>query len=319
MGTGAYYLGAPDDWEYIPRFTKFGRLRVIHDFDSDRADMTRGKPLLAAVLSEFKNIDRYVKAEIQAAVLNGMIWGAITTPLEHDDIVELFRGNEKQYMASRSAHSVKMKGGTLATLFPGDKLESFMPQRPAGQFGVFVENVEKIITVGSGMPHILAKKDFAKSNYSNTRAAMSELYRLVTRKRDRLGAGWLDKVNALFMEEVVNDGRIVAPRWYEFKRSYLRGTWIGPPRGYVDKEKEVKGNVLELAAGLNTLKRIAAEQGLHWKDLIRQRARERAYAVAQGLPDDISMLAGGGGGTPPAQDEATDPETGEPLRNGTED
>jgi lambda family phage portal protein len=272
-------------WVTVPRTTRFGRLRVIHDFDSDRADMTRGKPLLAAVLAEFKNIDRYVKAEIQAAVLNAMIWGAITTPLEHDDIVELFKGNEDNYMAARAKHAVKMKQGTLATLFPGDQLESFIPQRPNTQFGVFVENVEKIIAVGAGMPHLIAKKDFAKSNYSNTRAAMSELYRTVVRRRDRLGSGWLDKVNCLFMEEVVNDGRLAAPRWYEFKRSYLRGTWIGPPRGYVDKEKEVKGDVLALQANLTTFQRIAAEQGMHWKDLLRQCARERAFMAKEGLPD----------------------------------
>lgn len=172
---------------------------------------------------------------------------------------------------------------------------------------MFVENVEKIIAVGAGIPHLIAKKDFAKSNYSNTRAAMAELYRTVIRRRDRLGAGWLDKVNELLMEEVVNDGRIQAPRWYELRRSYLRGTWIGPARGYIDKEKEVKGDVLSLASGTETLQRIAAERGYHWKDLIRQRARERAFAAAQGLPDDIGALAGAGGGASSSPDGA-DPE-----------
>ncbi len=298
---------AANDWERIPRTTSFGRLRVIHDCDRDRADQTRGQPLLAAVLAEFKNIDRYVKYEIQAALANAMIWGAITTPLTHDEIVELFRGNEKDYMAARASHaSIKMQSGTLATLFPGDQLQGFIPQRPAAQFGVFVENIEKIITVGSGMPHMLAKKDFSKSNYSNTRAAMAELYRTVVRRRDRLGAGWLDKVNGLLMEEVVNDGRIAAPRWYELRRSYLRGSWIGPARGYVDKEKEVKGDVLALGANLTTLQRLAAEQGMHWKELIRQRAREREYARAQGMADDIAALAGAPTPPPPESDTAVD-------------
>ena len=73
--------GASFDSVRIPRTTSWGRLRVIHDFDSDRADQTRGAPLLSAVLDQFKNIDRYAKAELRAAIMNAMIWGAITTPL----------------------------------------------------------------------------------------------------------------------------------------------------------------------------------------------------------------------------------------------
>lgn len=271
-------------WERIPRRTAFGRLRVIHDFDSDRADQTRGKPLFSAVLDQFKNIDRYVKAEIQAALMNAMIWGAITTPLEHDDIVELFKNDKDGYLQSRREHAVRMQSGTLATLYPGDKLESFMPQRPAAQFGTFVRNVEQIIAVGVDMPHELAKKDFSLSNYSNTRAAMLEAWRGFNRRRDRLGAGWLDPINGLFMEEMVNAGRIEAPRYYEFRRAYQRCSWIGPGRGYVDKTKEVTGDLLSLDGNVNTLQRICAEQGLHWREVLDQRATERKYATSIGLP-----------------------------------
>lgn len=271
-------------WERIPRRTSFGRLRVIHDFDGDRADQTRGKPLLSAVLDQFKNLDRYVKAEIQAALMNAMIWGAITTPLEHDEIVELFKGDEAAYMKARADHAVRMQAGTLATLFPGDKLESFLPQRPAAQFGVFTKNIEAIISVGADMPYELAKKDFSQSNYSNTRAAMLEAWRSFNRRRDRLGAGWLDPINGLFMEEMVNAGRIEAPRYYEFRRAYQRCIWIGPGRGYVDKTKEVTGDLLSLDGNVNTLQRICAEQGLHWREVLDQRATERKYAESIGLP-----------------------------------
>lgn len=296
-------------WERIPRRTRFGRLRVIHDFDGDRADQTRGKPLLSAVLDQFKNLDRYVKAEIQAALMNAMIWGAITTPLEHEEIVELFKGDEDKYMKARSDHAVRMQAGTLATLFPGDKLESFMPQRPAAQFGVFTKNVERIISVGADMPYELAKKDFSDSNYSNTRAAMLEAWRSFSRRRDRLGAGWLDPINGLFMEEMVNAGRIEAPRYYEFRRAYQRCTYIGPGRGYVDKTKEVTGDLLSLAGNTNTLQRICAEQGLHWREVQDQRATERRYAASLGLPEvDPKSLTSGRGSAGPADESGAMPD-----------
>lgn len=291
-GDEFFMLQTPVRWERIPRKTQFGRLRVIHDYDSDRPDQTRGKPLLSAVLDQFKNLDRYVKAEIQAALMNAMIWGAITTPLEHDEIVELFKGNETEYLAARAKHAVKMQSGTLATMFPGDKLESFMPQRPATGFEMFVENIEKIIAVGGGVPHVLAKKDFSKSNYSNTRAAMLEAWRGFTRRRDRLGAGWLDPINGLFMEEMVHAGRIEAPRFYEFRRAYQRCIWIGPGRGYVDKTKEATGDQIMLDGNMITLQHICAEQGLNWREVLDQRATERKYAETLGLPDHSAARSG---------------------------
>jgi lambda family phage portal protein len=294
------------EWEYIPRRTPFGRLRVIHDFDGDRADQSRGKPLLSAVLDQFKNIDRYVKAEIQAALMNAMIWGAITTPLDHEDIVDLFKGNAEALKA-RVDHKVRMQSGTLATLFPGDKLESFLPQRPAAGFGVFVENIEKIITVATGIPHILSKKDFAKSNYSNTRAALADAYRGYSRRRDRLGAGWLDPSNALLMEEVVNDGRIDAPRFYEFKRAYLRGMWIGPTLVYIDKENEVKGDILSVNANMDTLERIAASRGMNWREMIDQRATEIAYCKKKGVDPTVVIPGDPTKRTVPGVDPNADP------------
>lgn len=272
-------------WERIPRRTDFGRLRVIHDFEGDRPDQTRGKPLFSAVLDQFKNIDRYVKAEIQAALMNAMIWGAITTPLEHAEIVELFQGNPEKYMAARERHDVHMRAGTLAALMPGDKLEPFMPSRPAAQFGVFVKNVESIISVGAGTPHIIAKKDYSESNYSNTRAAYADAWRTFNRRRDRLGSGTLDPINGLFMEEMVNAGRIQAPRFYEFRRAYQRCTWIGPGQGYIDKVKEATGDLLAIDGNIDTLANVCAQRhGRHWREMVDQRASEMAYLTLKGLP-----------------------------------
>lgn len=281
-------------WERIPRRTAFGRLRVIHDFDGDRADQTRGKPLLSSVLDQFKNIDRYVKAEIQAALLNAMIWGAITTPLDHEQIETLFDGNEQKYLDARRRYTVKMQAGTLATLFPGDQLEPFMPQRPAPQFGVFHKNVARIIAVGADMPYEVAMKDYSDSNYSNTRAAMVEFWRSVNRKRDRLGAGCMDPINGLFMEEMVNAGRIetTPAEFYANRRAYQRCTWIGPGRGYVDKVKEATGDRIMLDGNMTTLQRVAGEQGLHWRELLDQRKTEWTYEhVTLGLPDHSGTRA----------------------------
>lgn len=270
-------------WEFVPRRTEFGRLRVIHAFDPERSGQSRGKPLLTSILPQFKQIDRYTSAEIMAAVVNAMIAMTIETPLDNDSIVDLFSKDSTAYLKARQDHAVGLKAGSMIPLFPGDKATSFLPQRPASGFGAFVENIYRVIGVAMDMPYELLMKDFSKTNYSSARAAMLEAWRSFYRRRDWLGTQWMDPIYGLWLEEMVNAGRIEAPGFYENRWAYQRCKWIGPGRGWVDPVKEADASVIRVNANLSTLEQECAEQGLDWEEVLEQRAAEIAYMKVLGL------------------------------------
>jgi lambda family phage portal protein len=271
-------FGGPEDFEFVPRRTPSGRLRVLHVFDAERPGQSRGKSAFASVLSNFKQIDRYVEAEIMAAVSNAMIAGTIETPLDHESILELFRGNRDEYMESRAKHRTRIESGTFVPLFPGDKLEPFLPSRPATAFGAFVQNVFQIIGVGLDLPDILLRKDFSKVNYSSARAALIEAWRSFSRWRDWLGTMFLDPWYALWMEEAANTGRIALPvDFYENRGAYTKCLWLGPARGQIDPTKETDAVEKRLALNISTLEAECAELGRDWREVAEQRAIERAY------------------------------------------
>lgn len=270
-------------WEKIPRKTEFGRLRVIHGFDPERSGQSRGKPLLTSILPQFKQIDRYTNAEIMAAVVNAMIALVVQSPMSHEQVMELFEGDADAYLAARAANAVSLQAGTAISTFPGDTVQSFLPQRPASGFGQFVENIYRIIGVGLDMPYELLMKDFSKTNYSSARAAMLEAWRSFNRRRDWLGTQWADPVSWLFLEEMVNANRIEAPGFYENRWAYQRCRWIGPGRGWVDPVKEADASVLRMNNNLSTLEQECAEQGLDWEEVLEQRAREKEKMKLLGL------------------------------------
>lgn len=282
-------INRPDGWDYIPRKTPWGRMLVLHGFDPDRPAQSRGKPLLSSVLGNFKSADRYVQAEINAAVANAMISGLIYTDLDQDAIVELFRNKEDEYLKARQEHStIKLESGSLIPMFPGDKLEPFIPARPAAQFGAFMTNVHRIIAVGLDIPYELLMKDFSVTNYSSARAAMLEAWRSFMRRRDWLGTQWMDQVNALFMEEVVNDGRVKLPRgvdFYQYKQALTRARYIGPGRGWVDPVKEATAAALRIKFRLSTLEKECAEQGDDWREILEQVAYELKEMERLGIGD----------------------------------
>lgn len=278
-------------WTRIPRKTEFGRLRVIHDFDQERAGQSRGKPLLTAVMTHFKQADRYIAAELMAAVVNGMVAGTIETPLDQEAIIELFAKDNEAYLKARQESAVRLEGGSLIPLFPGDKMTPFIPGRPAAAFGPFLENVFRIVAVGLDMPYELLLKDFSKTTYSSARASMLEAWRSFNRRRDRLGTAFMDPVYALFIEELVNDGRVEAPGFYDNRASYLRCRWIGPGKGWVDPVREAQAAQIRIDSNISTLEDECAEQGKDWREVLEQKAVEVSEMARLGISDQAALRA----------------------------
>lgn len=288
---GDFMLGGFDgstigQWERVPRRTPFGRLRVIHFYDQERSAQTRGKPLLTTVLPMLKQVDRSVRAEIDASVANALVAGIITTPLERDDVVELFSKDADAYMKARDEHAVRLSSGSLMSLFPGDDFKGFTPSRPNPQLAAFIKNILMIAACGLDMPYELLVKDWSNTTYTSGRMALLEAWRSFNRRRDLLGTMFLDPIKALFLEEQVYAGNIEADGWEDPVRrcAYLHGSWIFPGRGWVDQVKEANGAQIRLNTGLTTFAKECAEQGLYWRDVIRQRAVEKAFCEKEGVP-----------------------------------
>lgn len=279
-------------WEFVPKRNAIGRRVAIHCYDKERSGQSRGKPILSSVLSNFKGLDRYTAAEIQAAVINAMVAMVIETPLDQSGIEALFRDDKAEYLKARSEHAVAIESGSTLALFPGDKATAFAPSRPSNGFGAFQENVGRIIALAYDMPYELLFKDFTKANYSSMRAAMLEAWRSFNRRRDDLGTQWADPVYMLFLEEAINAGKVEGPDFYTMPYAYARCAWIGPGRGWVDPVKEAQAAEIRIKTRISTYRDECAEQGRDWQEVMDQQATERAYADELGLPEASTGSAG---------------------------
>lgn len=281
---GDYWLGSDvDSWERVPAYTSFGRRRVLHIHDIERIGQTRGKPVLSAIMPMFKMLDHYERSELQAAIVNAMIAAFIETPMDTENLNEMFGGNGSDYLDAKKDWKVKLEGGSIIPIFPGDKIAPFTPSRPNSAYGSFIENVLRNIGTGLNIPYELLLKDFSKTNYSSARAALLEAWRFFNGKRAWLANNWATPVYELWLEEAVNKGLIEAPDFYENKYAYSRCKWIGAGRGWVDPVKEAQACQIRMEIGLSTLEAECASQGLDWEEVLEQRAREKAKLQKLGL------------------------------------
>jgi lambda family phage portal protein len=275
--------GIGGEWVCIPAQTPWGRKRVIHVYTQDRVDQTRGKPILAPVIEQFRMLDSYQRAELQSAIVNALVAGVIETPLDPATLAEMVGGDPNGYLAAKNEYRVQLEGGSFIPLYPGDKMTPFAPDRPAPQFAAFSEFVLRQIGVSMGLPYEQLMKDYSKTNYSSARAALLESWRYFTTRRSWLTTYWAQPIYELWFEEAVNSGLIDAPDYYNMRVLYTRAKWIGPGRGWIDPVKEAEAAQIRMASGLSTLEAECAEQGLDYNDVIDQRQIEKARLQEAGL------------------------------------
>jgi len=275
--------GIAGEWECIPAETDWGRKRVLHIYQPDRVDQTRGKPLLTPVIEQFRMLDSYQRAELQSAIVNALVAGIIETPLDPATLAEMVGGDPNNYLAAKNEYRVQLEGGTFIPLYPGDKMVPFAPARPAPQFAAFSEFVLRQIGVSMGLPYEQIMKDYSKTNYSSARAALLESWRYFTTRRAWLTTYWAQPVYELWFEEAVNAGLIDAPDFYAQRAFYTRAKWIGPGRGWIDPVKEAEAAQVRMATGISTLEAECAEQGMDYNDVIDQRMIEKQRLQEAGL------------------------------------
>ncbi|WP_092939630.1 phage portal protein [Paracidovorax wautersii] len=294
-GNFAVHTGGFQQWDRIPAFTAWGRRRVIHLHDKDRTGQSRGRPLVSAVMRDFKMAGDYASNELQSSVANSLVAAFIESNLSNDASAALF-GKEPREAWNTSLGEMRgsvrqLKGSAMIPLPVGAKVSGFTPGRPNPAFEAFMLAVLRHIAAGMNMSYELLLKDFSKTNYSSARATLLEVWRYFNGRRRWLTDVFLRPVYELWLEEAVNAGEIDAPGFYDNQYAYCRARFIFGGRGWVDPVKEAQSAAMRIAAGISTLEIECAEQGLDYEEVLDQLAIEAAMRRERGLgPVSAALL-----------------------------
>ncbi len=286
--------GAPD-WVYVERETEWGRPVMLHAFEADRAGQFRGAPPLAPILRKLKQMVRYDEAELQAAMVNAVLAAFITSPSNHEDLAEALTAKDIQalYADRLSAYRdapPRIPGGMAHFLYPGDEVTLTQPGHPNSGFEAFFRAALRNVASTVGLTYEQLTMDWSQVNYSSARAALMEVWRGLTARKDMFAAQFMNRIWRAWLEEAIDRGRVrlpsKAPSFEAMPEAWCRVDWIGPARGWVDPEKEAKASALRLAGKISNLERECAEQGIDWKQNARKLARQRRFFISLGLDPD---------------------------------
>ena len=282
-------------WQRIPAFAGWGRRRVIHVHDKERAGQNRGKPSLTSVMRQFKVLNDFTNAELKAAVVNAKVAMVTKSNLSQESVTELLasdseaREKYEQALTERGLSTISMEDGQIIPLALGEDLAGFTPARPTDSFDPFVTTIFRHIATGLNIPYELLMKDFSRTTYSSARAALIEAWRFFRGRRQWISTYFARPVFELWLEEAVHLGVVEAPDFYENRAAYCRCRWIGPGRGWIDPTKEADAAKIRLDANLSTLEAECAEQGQDWEEVLEQRRAEKQRMEELGLTPKIEV------------------------------
>jgi lambda family phage portal protein len=282
-------------WDKIPRETAWGRPIVVHDFDSDRAGQHRGGAgIFAPVLQRLKMLVKYDGVELDAAIINAIFAAYVESPFDRELVTEALNDGEhlNMYQQGRSEfhdESTLMLGNArIPCLYPGEKINSVMANRPSGNFQAFEGAVLRNVATGVGLSAQQVTNDWSDVNYSSARGALLEAWKTLHRRRHDFGQHFAAPIRASWLEEAheVDDLPLPsgAPDFAEYRGAYARCRWMGPGRGWIDPVHEKQGSVIGMDAALSTLEDECAEQGLDYEEVLEQRRYELQLFDEYGIP-----------------------------------
>ncbi|MDX3929214.1 MAG: phage portal protein [Shinella sp.] len=287
--------GAPE-WVRVARETEWGRPVMVHAFEADRDGQFRGVPPLAPILRKLKQMTQYDEAELKAALVNSVLAAFITSPGDHEAIAEALTEPEaaarwdqrvQERVGIYKDAPPKIPGGMAHFLYPGDQVTITQPGHPNSGFEAFFRAALRNVASTVGLTYEQLTMDWSQVNYSSARAAILEIWRGLTARKDMFAAQFMNQIYRAWLEEAI-DRRVIrlpsrSPSFEAAPAAWSRVDWIGPARGWVDPEKEAKAAGLRLSLGISHLEKECAEQGMDWKQVARKRARERRFLLALGL------------------------------------
>lgn len=261
-------------------------------YDPDRADANRGITSMAHAIDDGLNIQDILRYEKVGVLMNSAIGWAITTQSGNADPGTAFIESGFTAAATGGLPWETLAPGMIPRLKVGEDITSFGSNRPSQAFMGFLEFLIRNIAVGLGLPFEFIW-DLTQAKGTGSRFILAKAQRRFEQRQQLLIDRFCNRVWRWVIAKGIKRGDLPAlPFWWTAR-------WQAPAKITVDMGREAVANRDDLKYGNRTLEMDAGEQGLDWRDDLRDQTEieagdllERAVrliAKAKTLGQELSL------------------------------
>ena len=244
---------------------------VLHFYDCDRPNQTRGVTWLHAGMVPLKLLGGYEEAEVVAARVAAQKMGWIVKT-----------NGEPGEGAATKPGNFEAAPGIIEELAEGWQFQSWDPQHPVAAFGMFIKTMLRKIATAFGVSYNALANDLENVNYSSMRSGLLiERDQWLTLQLDWVES-FLQPIYADWLNMAILVGELQLPSMDH--RVYAEAA-VWKPRGWqwVDPLRDVTALEAEIALGVSSRTRACAERGLVYEDILDELDMEARLAARKGV------------------------------------
>lgn len=333
----AMLWGPPDHyvWKRVPRYSSWGRQQVVHFFEQDRPDMTRGMSSFTTALLPMRLLNDYMTTELESAAIRATYAAVIQSKLNYEEAMKVV-GDEYagaieknpvldftlRSMADKATfyrgQDFKFGKSKVAHLLPDEELKMVQGNSHTSNIGDFSKTNLYTLASALGVDYASLTKDYSSTNYSGARAALYDVWRSYEVRRQSFIENIPWPVFCCWLEEqIALRGTIPMlgkKSFYEVRDALCYGTFETWTKPRLDPLKETMADLALYKAGALSLRDLCKIDGRDWRKVFKDRARQKTEMERLGLkPEDIDwtlIMNAGAGNQPGAQGEGGGSESG---------
>ena len=294
-------LSVIDDyrWSYIRAHAgRFGPLsrrpQVIHIVEQHRPAQSRGISQLASAIKSIRMCQRFRDVVLANAAVNASIAATIESELPSSTVFESLGSSNVNEGAisyansflqqigtyTKNSQNIKIDGVRIPHLYPGTKLNLQNAGTPGGVGSEFEASFLRYTAASLGVSYEELSRDYGDLSYSTARATINQTQRHMRARKRFIADRLASTVYRLWLEEAHNAGDISTLRGINIydgmnMEAVTACEWLGSHLDPIEALKEAQAIDLRLRNGLTTYEAELAKQGLDWRQVTEQRARER--------------------------------------------
>lgn len=290
---------------------------IIHLFDQEVANQTRGIPWGQSIMVSLHQLGKYfnyslamARAQTQTlgwlqdlpntlggpALTPPMPGGPRPMPASSEDAASAWAALSNPNLQSQEGGlAMEINGITIAQAPPGKGFQGFDPTHPTPQFGPYVKEIRRRNAQGVGECYTMLSGDLEGVNLSSIRYGVEPSRDQYIYLQEWLISSFVQPIFEELLGWSLATGRlrldsVDRSKYAEFAQ------WQGRRWKYMDPLKEVQADVLAINASLDTHQGVVGERGGDWEeDVALVAAKERKVKQKLGLPLDVGTTTSGGG------------------------